>query len=145
MKVLNIFSNIFIAQEVKSELKKHKIIIPKKIRVLDLDPKSKEVAELLMNAYFLDLGEAQAIALALQEKSDYFLTDDLDARTVANNLNLEVHGSVGIILRAFREKMIDKNTAIEKVKELHDKSSLFITRNLVDEVVRAIEGFGKRG
>jgi len=59
------------------------------------------------------LGEAQAIAPALQLKADYFLTDDLDARTVSTIHSIEAHGTAGIILRAFREKIIDKKT--EKV------------------------------
>jgi len=77
----------------------------------------------------------------MQEKADYFLTDGLDARTVAVKYNLQVHGTIGIILRAFRERIIDKKTAIEKVNELYAKSSLFITKDLVDNVVRAIEEF----
>lgn len=44
---------------------------------------------------------------------------------------------------AFREKIIDKKTAIEKVNELYAKSSLFITKDLVDNVIRAVEEFGR--
>ena len=77
----------------------------------------------------------------MQEKVDYFLTDDLDARNVAIKYNLQVHGTIGIMLRAFRERIIDKKTAIEKVNELYIKSSLFITKDLVDNVIKAIGEF----
>jgi len=79
--------------------------------------------------------------LALQEKADYFLTDDLDARTVANVHGVEAHGTVGIILRAFREKIISKEKAIEKLNGLYAISSLFITKDLIDHIVKSINEF----
>ena len=143
IKVFDIFSEVAIPEEVEKELKNSKILLFKKIRILKLLPDFKDKVKILTNQENLDLGEAFAIVLAIQEKANYFLTDDLDARSVAVKYNLEVHGSIGIILRAFREKIIDKKTAIEKVNELYSKSSLFITRDLVNEVIRAIEEFNK--
>lgn len=141
VQVFGIFTSVFIPRAVEKELSKHNIAIPRKIKILDLNSELKKRAEMLMSMYNLDLGEAEAIALAMREKANYFLTDDLDARVVANNFNLEAHGSVGLILRAFREKRVDKNTTILKIKELYDKSSLFITKDLVDEAVEAVKGF----
>jgi len=141
IKVLDIFSRVVIPEEVERELKNSKILISRNIKVIKLSPEFKDKIKVLTNQDNLDLGEAFAIVLAMQEKTDYFLTDDLDARNVAVKYNLEVHGTIGIILRAFREKIIDKNTAIQKVNELHTKSSLFITKDLVESVLRAIEEF----
>ena len=141
IKVLNIFSIVIIPEEVEKELKNSKILILKKIKILKLSPSYKDKIKILTNQENLDLGEAFAIVLAMQEKADYFLTDDLDARNIAIKYNLQVHGTVGIILRAFREKIIDKKTAIEKVNELHAKSSLFITKDLVDSILIAIKEF----
>jgi len=141
IKVFDIFSEVAIPEEVEKELKNSRILLFKKIRILKLLPDFKDKVKILTNQENLDLGEAFAIVLAMQEKADYFLTDDLDARTVAVKYNFEVHGSIGIILRAFREKIINKKTAIEKVNELYAKSSLFITKDLVDNVIRAVEEF----
>ena len=137
----DIFSELIIPEEVERELKNNKILIFKKIKILKLSPDFKDKVKILTNQENLDLGEAFAIVLAMQEKTDYFLTDDLDARNVAIKYNLQVHGTIGIIMRAFREKIIDKKTAIEKVNELYAKSSLFITKDLVDNVLRAVEEF----
>ena len=71
------------------------------------------------------------------------MTDDLDARQVAKEYNLKVHGSIGIIMRAFRNKIISKDQAIEKIKELKVKSSLFITQDLINEAIEAINKFSK--
>jgi predicted nucleic acid-binding protein len=138
---LNIFSEILIPEEVSNELRLSKTSVPKQIKVSGLKPEFKDNVKVLTNQENLDLGEACAIVLAMQEKVNCFLTDDLDARNIAIKYNLEVHGTVGIVLRAFREKIINKKIAIEKVNELHSKSSLFITKDLIDEVINAINIF----
>ena len=137
----DIFSELIISEEVERELKNSKISIFKKIKILKLSPDFKDKVKILTNQENLDLGEAFAIALAMQEKVNYFLTDDFDARTVAAKYNIQVHGIVGIVLRAFREKIIDKKTVIEKVNELYTKSSLFITKDLIESILIAIEEF----
>ncbi len=140
-KALSIFSSLLVPQEVAFELKKAKVPITKKIRVINLHAQSKDTTKLLTNQHGLDMGEAEAIALALQEKISIFLTDDLDARQVAKIFHLEVHGTIGIILRAYREKIIDKKSALEATHTLKTASSLFITQDLINEVLRAIEDF----
>lgn len=51
-------------------------------------------------AGWLHSGEAEALSLAQQLQADWFLTDDAAARLLAQNLGLEVHGSLGIVLWA---------------------------------------------
>ncbi len=143
LEAFNVFSQTLIPEEVEKELGISKTAIPKKIKVLKILPEFKDRIKILSNQENIDLGEAFAIVLTMQEKADYFLADDLDARSVAIKYNIEVHGTVGIILRAFREKIIDKKTAIEKINELYHKSSLFITKDLVNEVINSIELFAR--
>ncbi len=143
IQALSIFKETYISDEIKNELRRNSINIPKRLRLMNLRPKFKDVAEILVNKFSLDLGEAQSIALALQEKATYFLTDDLDARTVANLYNIEAHGTVGIILRAFRERIIDRKTAIKKVNELYTTSSLFITKDLITQIIKSINDYKK--
>lgn len=56
----------------------------------------------------LDDGEAEAIALALELDDVFIILDDLSARRVAKQLNLKVIGTVGILLRAKQQKVIDE-------------------------------------
>ena len=142
-EALDVFDNIYIPEEVRNELVKNKIKKERKIKVINLKAKFKDVAEILVDKFALDLGEAQAIALSLQERVNYFLTDDLDARTVANIHGVEAHGTVGIILRAFREKIINKEIAIKKISELYTVSSLFVTKDLIDYIIKSIKEFKK--
>ena len=141
IRILTIFQNITIPEEVKKELIKNNVPIPKKIKITQLRPESKDKTKILTNEYNLDLGEAEAISLALQEKSDYFLTDDLGARQIAKEYNIETHGTIGIILRAFKKGLISREITIEKIKELKTNSSLFITQDLISEVVESVKNF----
>ncbi len=141
IKALNIFSSVLIPKEVEKEIRKHNVKLPSKIKMKKIIPKFKDKIKIIANQYNLDLGEAESISLCFQEKADYFITDDLEARQTAKVFNINVRGTVGIVLKSFREKLINKKSAIKKIKELKDKSSLFITQELIDEVVEAIKNF----
>lgn len=144
VKTFKIFRSVVIPPEVKDELQKNKIVIPKHIRVKSLGDRFKDYVSVFANQFELDLGEAEAISLTLQEKANYFLTDDLDARIIAKKYGLEVHGSVGVLLRGFREKIIDKKLTIQKLHGLKNKSSLFITKGLIDRAIRSVNEFRRK-
>ncbi len=144
LKAFDIFLSVEIPREVEEELKKYAVRIPKRVKIVSLINEAKDRVKMFTNQYNLDLGEASAISLALQQKADYFLTDDLEAREAAKKYSLEVHGTVGLLLRAFREKMLTKQEALVKVQELKSKSSLFITQDLITQIISAIEEFSKK-
>jgi predicted nucleic acid-binding protein len=56
----------------------------------------------------LDLGETEAIGLALQERASIVVLDDLSARITAERLGLNVIGTLGLILLAKRKGLIDR-------------------------------------
>lgn len=141
IQILKMFSDVFIPAEVFKELSKFSIPVPNFITIKKLNKSSKDMVKILTNKFNLDFGEAHAISLMLQEKTDYFLTDDLDARMAANSLNLEVHGTVGVILRAFKNKMLSKQEAIEIVNRLQQSSSLFITQDLINDIIKSINSY----
>ncbi len=53
--------------------------------------------------------------------------------------------TMGLILRAFRDDRISKEDAITKIKKLYVDSSLFITKDLIDQVINSINEFEKQG
>jgi hypothetical protein len=55
----------------------------------------------------LDRGEAEAIALALQEKADWLLIDERVGRRFAQRVGLKVKGTLGILLEGVRRGYID--------------------------------------
>ncbi|MDI6888380.1 MAG: hypothetical protein QMC78_01620 [Methanocellales archaeon] len=137
VETLKIF-DVIISSKVKSELRG--IEVPG-VKIQPLTEKGKNRAAMLVRKYGIELGEASAIALAEHSGIKLFLTDDLDARLVAKRLNLEPHGSMGILLRAFREGILTKKEVVKKVEELETKSSLFITHDLIKKTIKEIERY----
>jgi len=140
---------ILIPQEVFDEVCKFEALGSKEVRksenisVHNLTGDSKNLVKRIVLAYELNIGEAAAIALARQEDVLLFFTDDLDARFVASSLGLTVHGTVGILLRAFHEKMLTKDEVISKVRMLETQSSLFITRDLINFIIKELKNIEK--
>ena len=116
--------------EVKKETSPYLSVFPKNVRIIALEKQGKDFAKYLIEQFVLGIGETTAMSLAKQEKISLFFTDDLDARNVAKHFGFEAHGTLAIIMRALKEKIINKKEAEEKVQSLAD-SSLFITSDLI--------------
>ncbi len=86
---------------------------------------------------FLDAGEAEAIALALQEKADWLLTDDAAARLFASVCGLESHGSLAIPLWAAAAGNLDRAEAEEVLYRLA-QSSLWLSPTILAEARAAL-------
>jgi len=67
---------------------------------------------------FLDEGESEAIALALQMGADLILLDDYEAREFARIYNLKITGTVGVLMKAKRMGIISSlSDVLEDLKE----------------------------
>ena len=139
IEALKIAKSLLIPEEVLKEIRTK----PSTIKAEKLQGKYKDIAKYLTTEYGIDLGEAEAISLCIQQKISLLFTDDLEARAVAKHYNIEVHGTVGILIKAFAEGIISKNKAIEKLNSIRTESSLFITKDLIDWSVKKIKGFKK--
>lgn len=139
-KFLDMF-DIYVPEEVYSEIKKHAGYV--KAKKLDLKSKYKDFARMLAEKYILGLGESEAIALALQERIWLFFTDDLEARIATKEYGLEVHGTVGILMRLYRSRLISREDVKKKIYALKEKSSLFISMGLLDRILKEIDEHGK--
>lgn len=89
-------------------------------------------------AGFLDAGEAEAIALARQLAAGWLLTDDAAARLFAEEMGMEVHGSLGIILWAAAVGHLERRAAGQALTRLAS-SSLWISRRVLAEAQAALD------
>jgi predicted nucleic acid-binding protein len=88
-------------------------------------------------AGLLHLGEAEALALARQERADWFLTDDSAARVVAEQMAVEVHGSLGVLLWGAATGLVDFPAAEAALNRLRE-SSLWVSPRVLSEARHAL-------
>lgn len=78
-------------------------------------------------------GERQALALAVELRSDRIVLDDLPARSVARTLRLSITGTAGVLLVAKRNKLIPQ---VRPYLDELVKKSFFVGPQLYDELLR---------
>lgn len=111
-----VFVHVLIPEKVFSELSKVSSQIPIIERVSWLEIRSISNNEMLEQlAKQLDPGEAQAIALAIEEKADLLLIDERKGREIAQRHGILITGLLGILIEAKAQKHL------EEVKPLLDK------------------------
>ncbi len=92
-----------------------KIIKNKKITVKKIN--NKNLIE-KVKQFNIQGGEAEVIALYWQEKSELIATDDDNVRKKRSLLDINVIGTPAILLKLYKEKIINKNKILECVSEL---------------------------
>lgn len=130
LEILEVIDEGYTTEEVKNEVGED-IINKTNLDVETLNGSSKDRAKHISSRYGIDLGESTVIALSTQINSELIFTDDLDARKTAKPLDLEPHGTLALVTRAYSENLVDKNEANQIVDSLYRDSSLFITKDLV--------------
>jgi predicted nucleic acid-binding protein len=93
----------------------------------------------------LGAGEEQSIRLAIEERADWLLVDDSDARRTASaslktaGLETKVTGTLGIIVAACQKRRISRQTALGLVDSLSARPDIWISVDLcrrVREILR---------
>lgn len=84
----------------------------------------------------LDRGEAEVIALALERQARLVLIDELTGRKVAESLNLNVSGSVGILIRA---KQMGEIPAVKVFLDEMKRQGIYFSQRFIDAVLREVK------
>jgi predicted nucleic acid-binding protein len=110
---------------------------PEWISVEQLDPAFAQRAARWTQAGLLDVGESEALSLAIQLTAGWFLTDDAAARLLAQQQGVEVHGSLGIVLWAAATGQLSSSEAEARLEALA-RSSLWISARVLAEARTAL-------
>lgn len=82
----------------------------------------------------LDLGEAESIALAVEEQADYLIIDEYRGRRVAEAYGIKITGILGVLILAKKRALIPSvKVNIEKLKEVGFR----LNDELVEKVLRS--------
>ena len=142
-KLPSIVIPISVIQEIKHDTAQREIrTIGKWANTQIISPLTQQTSPAIISIlrkYPLQKGEIDCIDLAVQMDPCVFLTDDLAARRAAEKLNVEVHGTVGLIAYAVRQKWLSAEQAREALDLLYHRSSLFITYALIEAAIRSLK------
>ncbi len=95
---------------------------------------NRTLVETLSNE--LDVGEAEAIALALETKADQVLIDERRGRLVAGRLNLRYTGILGILVEAKSQGLITEVKPL--MNALVNQAGFWIAAPLYKSVLRLV-------
>jgi predicted nucleic acid-binding protein len=121
-----LFDTITITSLIAEEFGKE---LPNFIRIED--PKDKNYQKILEG--FLDPGESSAIALALESDDCLLIIDESKGRREANQLKLNVTGTLGILIVAKEKGLI--NSLTEVIGQIN-QTDFRISQSLINEAKR---------
>lgn len=90
---------------------------------------NSEVSKLLDR---LDIGESQAIIMGIELSADYLLIDEKEGRLVALEKNINIIGTLGVLIEARSKKLI---TSVQEEMDKLRHIGFWISDNLYQKIV----------
>lgn len=98
-----------------------------------------EVSSVVLDAYMppviLDAGEHELLALAQTLTDSLVLLDDEVARAEARRLQLQVRGTLGILVQAYRARLLTFDHIELLIQEIAARSDIWISAKLCEQVL----------
>jgi predicted nucleic acid-binding protein len=140
LDLLSSFQPLLIPHAVSEEITRHRTIAFADFGLtIKPDPQPDAALHEIQRIFCLHKGEMAAIGLALQNPPCLFLTDDAAARLAAQQFRVEVHGTIGILLRAVRVRQRSAGQIRFVLENLCEKSSLHIKKDLVELAISKLD------
>lgn len=108
LDVLSDYAAVFVPNAVWLEVQRHR---PQALQhatanlIRQLPPTPSARINAITAIYTLHNGEREALTLCLDRSVEMLLTDDTAARLAAKSLNISAHGTLGLLLRAVRQRL----------------------------------------
>jgi predicted nucleic acid-binding protein len=143
ISLLDDFVEIFVPEQVWQEVVHHRpdalTQTGVKLTKVNVTISSKASFQALVKSLSLDLGEQAALTLMKTYPDAILLTDDAAARLAAVTLGYQVHGTVGILIRAIRRQQKSKEEILTILRDLPNISTLHIKPGLLKEMIDRVE------
>jgi predicted nucleic acid-binding protein len=143
--VLNFPGSVVIPEQVKMEVSTEdreevplilSLIKDKKIKVQKV--KNKKDLIKLMEDFNIDLGETEAIAIAVSDKNNVLATDDRNAIRACKILKIDFVTSISILIRAFEKGLLEKEEALIKLQNLQLIGRF--KKEIIENAIKQISG-----
>jgi predicted nucleic acid-binding protein len=135
------FREILLTDSVVEEIEKHRpvaLTIKLPFRVLRAHKPSDERIAAMCRIFALDRGETESLLIMESHPDAIFLTDDASARMVAERMGFRVHGTIGVIVRAIRQRRKNPEEVLSIIGSIPSRSTLFIKPLLLKEIADRI-------
>lgn len=80
--------------------------------------KERRTVRKLEEDFSIDAGEAEALALAIENSAALVATDDRNAIRACKAVKMEFTTAIAFLVRAFEKKLIDRNEALSRLEKL---------------------------
>jgi predicted nucleic acid-binding protein len=140
LQVLSDFREIIVVPAVREELIKHRPAVLERcanLALLESAPHSDAVTA-LTPLYTLHHGEREALACCVQRAPALFLTDDTAARLAAQALDIQAHGTIGLLVRAVRKRHRTAAEAVALLSAIPECTTLHIRPALLRDVIEQV-------
>jgi predicted nucleic acid-binding protein len=130
--LVRLFAEVVIPEAVEMEWRRSHPVLPPWLRVAALKNKEKARSYLKL----VDVGEAEAIALAEEMRADHLLMDERKGRRLAQRQGLPVVGLLGVVLMAKRMGLIPSARSL--LLRLDQEAGVFLAAELKETALRAV-------
>lgn len=143
LSLLNDFADVLVPEQVWQEVMQHQANTLDEsaldFQKVPINISSTASFQSLIKSLSLDYGEQAALSLMELNPNAIFLTDDAAARLAAVSLGYQVHGSIGILIRAIRREQKSKDEVLTILRDIHTRSTLFVRTDLLNEIISQVE------
>jgi predicted nucleic acid-binding protein len=119
-----LFGEVIIPPAVQAELSRTHSCLPPWLRIQPV----RNLAEAARLFEVVDMGEAEAIALAKELQSDWLLMDERKGRCLATQEGLSIIGLVGVVLLAKKRSLIPSARAL--LDRLENRAGIYLSRDI---------------
>ena len=137
------FPRVLVPTAVWNEFKHHRpsALVQTPLKLECIDPARNISPRLLALTQLFSLhhGETEALRVAQEQDVKLILTDDTAARLAAGNLQMNAHGTVGILARAVRRNQRTPEQVVALLRSIPSLSTLHIRPKLLESVIRRVE------
>lgn len=130
--IKKVFGEFFIADAVWKELKNYENPEIDKAVFNSLEEKVLTIKSSNYLSMIMDYGESESVILYKELNADYLLIDDQRARIIAESLDINCIGSIGLLLKAKQKGLI---VNLKDIFEQWMKSQRYFSKKLLNEVL----------
>jgi len=130
-----VFGEFFIAGAVWNELKNYDNPEFNRSILRDLEKHMVNIKSRNLLSVIMDYGESESVILYEELGADYLLIDDNKARIVAESLNINCIGSVGLLIKSKQKGFIKE---LKPIFESWLKNGRYFSKKLLNEILKEL-------